>query len=210
MKILIVAALAKELNLIKSGIKSAWLKTNLNIDYLCCWVWNYESIFSLEQYLTKNPEPIFVWNIGICGYWNSENKKLNEPIQAASIINIHTEKERIVPPFLKLAPLKNCFSSETIIFNKPNFEKEFLTIDDEMYFDMESRWISFVAERYKMPYLILKVPFDFVWNETDWLFDDKWSIIKEKKSDCNCLENLSYKAYLEHILDRINKQEKAE
>ena len=44
MKILIVAAMPDELNAIKTGIKSAWIKANLDIDYLCLWIWGYETI----------------------------------------------------------------------------------------------------------------------------------------------------------------------
>jgi hypothetical protein len=40
------------------------------------------------------------------------------------VINIHTEKEMIVPPFLQVAPMKTCFSSEKVILQKPEFQKE--------------------------------------------------------------------------------------
>ena len=75
MKILVVAAMPNELKAIKEWIKSANLKENLDIDYLCCGIWNYETISSLENYLTKNSEPTFIWNIWICGYWNPNNEK---------------------------------------------------------------------------------------------------------------------------------------
>ena len=204
MKILITAALPYELNIIKSWIKSAWLKINLDIDYLCVGTWNYESIAVLEEYLTKNPHPTFIRNIGVCWYWNHEGKKLIEPIQAASIINIHSGKERIIPPYLKIAPLRNCFSSETVVFSKPNFEKEILTVNNEMYFDMESRWISFAAERHRMPYIILKVPFDFIGKETSM------SIEKWKEWILSYLGNLQYRDYLEKIVVRIDQQGKSE
>jgi phage terminase large subunit len=37
MRILVVAAMPHELKAIKNWIKSAWIKENLDIDYLCCW-----------------------------------------------------------------------------------------------------------------------------------------------------------------------------
>ena len=200
MKILIVAAMPVELKAIKEWIKSANLKTNLNIDYLCCGIWNYDTISSLENYLTKNNEPTFIFNIWICGYRNINNEVKSDPIQVASVINIHTEKELIVPPFLKIAPLKTCFSGENVIYQKPEFNKIWIT-NDEMFFDMESRWIEFIASKYKLPRLILKIPFDFIWDKSLWLektkqMDYVWDLLK----------NLGYHDYLNKILDWINKQ----
>jgi len=201
MKILVVAAMPNELKAIKEWIKSANLKENLNIDYLCCGIWNYETISSLENYLAKNSEPTFIWNIWICGYWNPKNEKKSEPVQVASVINVHTEKEMIIPPFLKIAPLKTCFSSENVVYKKPEFQKKIWAIDNEMYFDMESRWIEFIASKWKYSRLILKIPFDFVWKETESL--------KKEKSFKNLilpLQDLPYHDYLEKILYRINQQ----
>ena len=201
MKILVVAAMPNELKAIKQWIKSANLKENLNIDYLWCGIWNYETISSLEHYLTEYKEPTFIWNIWICGYRNSGNEKKSEQIQVASVINIHTEKEMVIPPFLGIAPLKTCFSSENVTYEKPEFKKEIWTIDDEMYFDMESRWIEFVASKYKYPRLILKIPFDFVWEETE-------SLKKEKsfKDLILSLQDLHYHDYLEKIVRWIKQQ----
>lgn len=202
MKILVVAAMPNEMKSIKEWIKSANLKARLDIDFLCCGIGNYEAISSLEHYLTEHSEPTFIWNIWICGYWNPNNEKKSEPIQVSNIINIHTEKESIIPPFLQIAPLKTCFCGETVIYEKPRFTKEIWTINNEMYFDMESRWIEIVASKYKLPRLFLKVPFDLVWNKTEWL--------KQNESFKNMnipLENLSYYDYLQKILSRINNNE---
>ena len=171
--------------------------------YLCCGIWNYEFILSLEYYLSENKEPTFIWNIWLCGYWNSEKEDKSEPIQIASIINIHTEKEFILPPFLQIAPLKTCFSSENVIYEIPKFQKRIGTIDGEMYFDMESRWIEFVASKYKFPRLILKVPFDFI-GENGVIKDKNYKEISEKISDV--LKNLPYHNYLQLIVNRTNNQ----
>jgi hypothetical protein len=194
MKILVVAATPVELNVVKLWIKSANLKTNLNIDFLCCWIWNYETISSLEHYLTENKEPTFIWNIWICGYWNPNNEKLIDPIQVASVINIHTQKELIIPPFLQIAPLKNCFCGEYIVHEKPEFGNKFWFIEGEMYFDMESWWVEFVASKYKCPRLILKIPFNFVGEDSDSL------------SIFEMLKNLPYHDYLCKILEWLDKQ----
>lgn len=201
MKILLVAAMPNELKAIREWIKSAWIKSNLDIDYLCCGIWNYETISSLEHYLTENKEPTFIWNVWICGYWNSKKEKKTESIQVASVINIHTQKEMIIPPFLQIAPLKTCFSSENIIYDKPELKKEIWTIDDEMYFDMESRWIELIASKYKYPRLILKIPFDFVWEETEAL--KKRNNFKDIILP---LHDLPYHDYLEKIIGWINQQ----
>ena len=203
MKILVVAAMPNELKAIKEWIKSANLREKLNIDYLCCGIWNYETISSLENHLTKNPEPTFVWNIWICGYWNLNNENRSEPVQVASVINIHTEKEMIVPPFLQIAPLKTCFSSENVIYKKPEFQKEIWIIDNEMYFDMESWWIEFIASKYKFPRLILKVPFDFI-GDGNSVKQKNYKELSEKITDI--LRVLPYHDYLEKIVGWIKQQ----
>ena len=204
MKILVVAAMPNELKAIKEWIKSANLKVNLNIDYLCCGVWNYETISSLEHYLTEKLEPTFIWNVWVCGYWNQNNEKKSKPIQIASVINIHNGKEIIIPPFLKLEQFKTCFSSENVVFKKPIFQKEFLNENDEMYFDMESRWIEFVASKYKYPRLILKVPFDFIGNDEN-ISVENYRDLSAKIS--NILKNLPYQNYLEDILKWMKNNE---
>lgn len=201
MKILVVAAMPNELKAIREWIKSAGLKVNLDIDYLCCGVWNYETISSLEHYLTENNESTFIWNIWICGYWNSSNEEKVEPIQVANVINIYNWKEMIIPPFLQLVPLKTCFSSENVILDTASFQKESWTIDDEMYFDMESRGIEFIASKYKYPRLILKVPFDFIW-KNDWVNKSNYKENLWKISDL--LINLPYHDYLDRILKWMN------
>lgn len=198
MKILVVAALPNELKAIKEWIKSAWIRTNLDIDYLCCGIWNYESIFSLEHYMTENKEPTFIWNIWICNYWNSWKEKKSGPIQVASVINVYTQKELIIPPFLQIAPLKNCFCGESIIYEKPEILDKIWTNEDEVYFDMESRWIEFVASKYKCSRLILKIPFDFVGDNSDM---EGLSL-----SIFEMLKILPYYDYLCKILEWIDKQ----
>ncbi len=201
MKILLVVAMPNEMKPIKEWIKSANLRASLDIDFLCCGMWNYEAISSLEHYLTEKNEPTFILNIWMCGYWNPNNEKKTEPIQVSNVINIHTEKEQIIPPFLQITSMWTCFSWETLTYERPQFKKEIWTINDEMYFDMESRWIELVASKYKSPRLYLKVPFDFVWLETEWC-------IRERAiTDIPILlQALPYHDYLEKILSRINNQ----
>lgn len=203
MKILVVAAMPNELNAIKKWIKSAWIKENLDIDYLCCGIWNYETISSLEHYLTENMKPTFIWNIWVCGYWNPKKEEKSNPIQVASLINVHTQKEMVIPPFLQIASFKNCFCGESIIYEKPEFKDKTWITDDEVYFDLESRWIEFISSKYKYPRIILKIPFDFIGEEKK----EKEKNYKEliEKMD-EILRYLPYHDYLEKILWWMGKR----
>lgn len=203
MKILIITATPTELKSAKEWIKSANLKKNLNIDFLCSWIGNYSTISSLEHYLTQNPEPTFIRNIWVCWYRNSNNEKKSNPIQIANIINIHTEKEFIIPPFLELATFKTCFCSENVIMEKPKFQKEIWIPDNEMYFDMESWWIELIASKYKFPRIFLKIPYDFIWKEKS-VKEKNYKEISENID--KILKELPYHNYLEKILERINQQ----
>lgn len=196
MKILVCAAMPHEMKYIKEWIKSAKIKANLKIDYLTTWIWNYETISNLENYLTLNPENTFIRNIWVCGYWNETSKKEDEVIQIATVTNIHTKKEIICPIYLQISKLKNWFSSETIIDKKPSLEIP--PTNNERYFDMESRWISYIAIKHKTPFILQKVPFDLIWKESN---SYKW-----KTELLSLLKDLPYKEYLEKILNRINQQ----
>lgn len=204
MKILVVSAMSSELKAVKEWIKSANLKESLDIDYLCCGIWNYETISLLEHYLTLNSGQTFIFNVWICGYWNKIWEKKSDPVQVASVVNLHTKKEMIVPPFLQVAPLKTCFSGENVVFEKSNICEEIWTIDDEMYFDMESRWIEFICSKYKIPRLILKVPFDFVWKNVQ-LYNWNNKVCIDKIFEL--LRKMPYCIYLQKILDWIKHQE---
>ena len=202
MKLLVVAALPAELKLIRQWIKSANLKLNLDIDYLCSWVWNYETIFSLEKYLWHHDGPIFVLNVWVCWYWNARHEILKNPIQVASVVNLCTWKEIVCPPFLQLASFWTCFSSENILLSFPSSLNKTKEAGYDYYFDMESWWISFVSLRHKIPYLILKVPLDFLGSGSDLL--SKGNYYNSLKDDLVVLmKNLPYMDFLTKILGRI-------
>ncbi len=201
MKILITAAMPSELKSIKEWIKSANIKSSINVDYLCTWVWNYETIFSLENYLSRLEEKIFVLNIWICWYWNYSDERKHDIIQVSNIINMYSKKEIIVPPYLQLEHMKTCISSEEVIYERIE-NLEFLK-NNELYFDMESWWIWLTCSKHKLPFIILKQPFDFIGDETKSLFNDKWVLYKDKINEkCECLKNIDYPRYLREILNR--------
>ena len=196
MKILVIASTPPELKAIKEWIKSANLKKKLNIDFLCSWIWTNNTIFSLEHYLTINPEPTFLRNIWICSHNKKENKEKSAPIQIANIINSITGDEIIIPPYLQIAPLKTCFATEGLEME----EKAILWKDiNEKYLDTESRWIEFIASRHKLPHIILKIP------------HEEGKIINIKNNDkststyLDTLKNLPYHDYLKKITERIEQ-----
>ena len=203
MKLLVTAATSTELSAVKKWIKSANIKSKLDIDFLCTWVWNYETIFSLEHYLSKNDISTFIWNIWICGYQN--NNEIKYPVQVSSIINIHTEKEYICPPFVKLASFGTFISSEVIVDDMPKLSWNKWLLDGKYFFDMESRWTEFIALKHKIPCLMLKVPFDLISTKSRWLFN-KQNRIKTIESITELLVNLPYYDYLTKILWWISNQ----
>lgn len=91
----------------------------------------------------------------MCGYVG-EKKNL---VQVARIINASTNKESIVPIPQLLAPVSGCFCSETPVFEKILNEENYVV-------DMESRAIDYVAQKFQIPRVILKIPVDLVGEET--------------------------------------------
>jgi formate hydrogenlyase subunit 4 len=69
-----------------------------------------------------------------------------------------------------------------------------------MYFDMESRGIEFVALKYKLPCLILKIPFDFI-GKREEVSEKNYKEFGGKIG--GLLKNQSYNKYLKKILDWI-------
>jgi len=204
MKILVVAATPTELNAIKKWIKSANILSSLDISFLCLWVWNYETIFSLERYIKICTDPVFILNIWICGYWNTNWIIKNQPVQASSVINIHTLKERICPPFLRLSPLGTFISSECVVTSLPDFLSGGWLSCDEYYFDMESWWVSLISSKHKFPYLILKFPFDFIGSNSVHLLDES-NKVKTINAVSEMLNSLPYYDYLIKILCWISE-----
>lgn len=204
MRLLVIAATPIELNAVKRWIKSANIKSNFDIDFLCTWIWNYEVIYSLEHYLATYTKPIFIWNIWICGYRNVEHNESMEPVQISSVINIYTEKEYVCPPFLQLAPFWTLISSESIITEIPKYIKD-KWLNNMCYFDMESWWIELISIKHKFPSLILKVPFDFIGVDSVSLFS-KYNRVKTSENIFKMLNNLPYCEYLNKILSRVSEQ----
>lgn len=188
--ILLACALSQELKTIKSIIKDLNFH-KLKIDFIQTWVGNYNTIYSLKDYLSKNNAD-FIVNIWVCGKASSDLK--NDFFQVARIKNSSNFKESLPPIFFKFLDLKSILSSEKVI-----------TSNDEMlwedYVDMESFAIDFIASKEKIPTIILKKPFDFV------SLDSKKVDIEAMQ---NSLKDLNYNSLLENISSYLEKNKKNE
>lgn len=181
-KILFVVALTEELKVIKEEINALklWLKLWFKVDFLLSWVWNYNTINSLKDYIFTKQKPDFIINIWVCWMINNDFKDF---FQVYRIKNIANNKEIICPNYLKILPLKSILSSEKIITDKNELQKEF-------FVDMESFAIDFICTKEQIPYIIIKKPFDIIWKDS-------------KKVDINKLKDsikwFDYKSLLQEI-----------
>lgn len=183
MKILICAATWGEMKTIKNNIKNLNIP-HLSVSFLTTGLGNYETIFSLTNYLLTHKEefPDLILNIWVCGYiW--EKKHL---VQVSRIINASTKKESIVPIPQLLAPVSICLCSETPIY-------ESILNEENHIVDMESFAIDYVGQKFQIPRILLKVPVDKIWKETK-NFDHKKAL--------EALENnIKWKDFLNTILE---------
>lgn len=148
--ILITCALKYELDGVKQLFSQVDSKT-LKFKFLLLWTGNYNTIFTLGQYLSKNNIDMCL-NIWVCG---TTLKKLWDFFQVYRIYNLASQRETLVPIYFDLYPLQSICASEKIIIKTTE-------IAPEMYVDMESYGIDFICNKYKLPYAIFKVPMDTV------------------------------------------------
>ena len=183
MHLLICCGTPWELKTVKTQIKNLKLKQKLAIHYLCTGIGNYETIFTLTKFLTEQEDSdFFLVNIGICGYWN-RGEQPEKLIQIGRIKNRTTEKELLPPLPIRFAKIESIRSSE-----KPILEGK----EEYGFGEMESRGIELVADKFRLPRLFLKVPFDRVGEETK-TFD--------REKACQMLaENIDYQTLLEQLL----------
>ena len=153
-KILVAAATHWELRAVKQLWNSQPSK-NMTADFLQTGIGNINSSLHLTQSLSQNSYD-FVINIWVC--WYSQTQ---EPlIQIIRSIYHPTGRELLTPVFFEFAPLKSICCSETPITDAH-------ALWDEYYVDMESYAVEKVCEYFAIPRLILKVPIDKVWVETE-------------------------------------------
>ena len=188
MKILIVCATPWELKTVKTQIKSLNLKIKLQIDYLCTGMGNYAMILALTKYLTQHAqEEFFLVNIWVCGYYASSIPP--KFLQVWRIKNLATSKELLPPlPFL-CGEVASIYSSEVPMTR--------WNIDWEGFVDMESWGFELVADHFRFPRLLLKVPCDKVGEET-LNFDRTLALSK-------LAQGINYQDLIQKILSRAEK-----
>lgn len=151
MLILICAALPSELKIIKEEIKKSnfrWWK----IDFLLTWVWVLNASYAIKNYISEKKKPDFIVNIWVCGKITS---KWGDFFQVYRIKNISNNREVICPIYVHIFWLESLACSDKIITNTPE-------LWEEIFVDMESFWIDFICEKEKIPYVLIKKPFDRV------------------------------------------------
>ena len=179
MHLLFCCATPWELKAVKQQIKQLQLKQKLSLHYLCTGVGNYATILSLTKFLTEQQDSdFFLINLGVCGYRSPANI-VKTPFQIARIKNLHTGKELLPPLPFQFAPVASVRSSETPLLEP---------LGSEGFVEMEARGVETVADAFRLPRLLLKVPFDRVGEETR-AFD--------KEAACKLLaEAIDYRALL--------------
>ena len=193
MKLIVCCATPWELKTVKWEIKKLNLKLNLDIFYLCTGIWNYETIFSLTNYFSSHwEEDTFLLNIWICGYRKAGvSGTLPKFIQIWRIKNLHTNKELLAPIPTILWKIESIYCSETIVLEAPVEENYW-------YVDMESRGVELCCNKFNIPHIFLKVPYDRIGQET-----------KEFNKDLACktlAENIDYETIIKTILSLHENQ----
>lgn len=186
MRILVACATPWELKTVKTQIKSLNFKKSLDIIYLTTGIGNYETIYSLTNYLAQNDcSEILLLNIWICWYWGFRKEEQEKYLQIWRIKNVSTGKELLVPIPFEFWKITSIYSSEKALYTPPCDE-------EKGYVDMEARAIEYCADKFRIPRLIIKIPYDRIGEETK-NFD--------KQEACRKLaENLDYWQLLEKLL----------
>lgn len=154
--ILVVCAISPEMKVVKEQVKKLNIP-NANIQFLTSWAWNYNTIYTLSEYIQTNWKPDFIVNLWMCGKKNPDVS--TDIFQVYRVKNIANNREVIAPAYIEVEPLESILSSEKVITDPQDMLWE-------NYVDMESYGIDFVATKYRIPYVLLKLPFDSVWKES--------------------------------------------
>ena len=160
MRLLFCCSSPWELKAVKNSIKSLKLKQSLDISYLCTWLGSYETLFSLTKFFCEqqqNIRDLLLVSIGFCLYYSIDWEK-DPNIQIWRIINMLTKKEELPPIPFEFSSIKTIYSSE-IIWTE-------LLSEEEYYIDKESWSIEFVCNKFRIPRIFLKIPYDKIWKET--------------------------------------------
>lgn len=191
-KILFTSAISQELKIVKNEIKK--LKLPIKIDFFSFWMWSHKTILNLTKKLENNNYD-FIVNIGICWYnLYDVSKDISEAYQISRIYYSSNNKELLVPIFFKHLELSSIFCSDVVIYDWSQLAWEKLV-------DMESYWFEITCDSYAIPRIMLKIPFDLVWQETINYNKEKAEKVLSKFDYYNLIKSIM--SYLD--LDRKSK-----
>lgn len=189
--VLIIAALPSELASIKKECKNNNIP-GLKLKFFLSWVWNYNTIYNLKNHIDHlENTPDFIINIWLCG---KITKASSSFFQVYRIFWAANQKESLCPIYINFLKKESILSSEKVITNEKNMQWE-------NYVDMESYAIDLVATQEKIPYVIIKKPFDSV--------SEKSKSINIKLYQ-DCLSDLKYHELFKSILAFLQNHEDAE
>lgn len=151
MNILFCIALPNELKIIKQEIKNLELKW-VKIDFLPTGVWVLNTIYSVKNYIQEKNKPDFIINIWVC--WKINND-FSDFFQVYRIKNLSNNKEALCPLYIENSILKSIVCSDKIV-------TDINELWEEKIVDMESFWVDFICDKEKIPYIIIKKPFDLI------------------------------------------------
>jgi hypothetical protein len=116
---------------------------------------NFSMIHHLTRFLIEKHESYdWIWNIGICGYRDIDDKRKDTLIQCVRSVSLASKKECVFPVFVRVGAFSTIASTETPMTEKTDLQYDFV--------DMESYGFGYVMERFAFPYLCLKIPYDCV------------------------------------------------
>ncbi len=185
MNILFCIALPNELKIIKQEIKNLELKW-VKIDFLLTGVWVLNTIYSIKNYIQEKNKPDFIINIWVC--WKN-NSDFSDFFQVYRIKNLSNNKEALCPLYIENSILKSIVCSDKIV-------TDINELWNENFVDMESFWIDFISDKEKIPYIIIKKPFDIV---------SKDSLKVDIKDLENSLKWFNWKNLINQIIDFLKQ-----
>ena len=157
---------------------------NFKVDFVLTWVWSLSTIYNLKDYLDKKQKPDFLVNIWVCwksNWWN------DDLFQVYKIKNLSNLKEAISPVYIDFLELKKIICSDEVLTSNEKMQ-------NYQYVDMESFWFDYLASKEKIPYIIIKKPFDEVWDNSKKLS------LKDLE---NSLKNIDFELLLQKISEYL-------
>jgi len=173
MHILYVFALPGEQQILQNVLRHSKPESS-QVQFLCVWKWPDAMMVRLTRFLsTLEVLPDVIVNIWVCGYISTQLEVPVWCIQIQTIRQLYTNKEIVVPYRASFAKTGHCITSPHVVFDAELLSS--YTMWDFSCIDMEAYACAYIAQQFAIPYCILKVPVDRIWQETHD-FDIKQSL----------------------------------